>query len=745
MKLKNIIALFIVSFLFACVSENNQSTSSSNQIESSSNQLQSKETLQMIQELYNLAENADPRAYCHMNNKRADWLHKRIKIGDIQEQMNTWYEYCIEMLNAGRTKECIDELETCYLFKKGSYEENLTKDNKLLFELLALTYLRFGEEENCRNNHSVESCIIPIQEGGQHQLEAGSRKAIELYTLLQSKFPSPKYIWLLNVAYMTIGDYPLGVPSHLLLDIPSKYEQTDFPAFRDVAMNVGVAQNGLSGGVCIEDFNGDGDLDIFTTSYGMKDNVHLFLNNSDGGYFDATESAGLKGIVSGLNCVHSDYNNDGFIDIFVLRGAWHGKAGIHPNSLLKNNGDGTFQDVTRSAGLLSYHPTQTASWADYDKDGFLDLFIGNESSINNRHPSELYRNNGDGTFKEVAKEIGLGDAVAFVKGTSWGDIDNDGWIDLYLSVMGGKNKLFKNNQGNFEEITEVAGVEGPFYSFPCWFWDVNNDGFQDLLVNGYNLALGDKVAEECAKELLGEKTISEKPKLYINNGDGTFSDQAEEYGISKVMYAMGSNFDDIDNDGFLDFYVGTGSPDFTSIIPNRMFRNVNGTRFEEVTFASGLGHIQKGHGVAFADLDKDGDLDLYAVMGGAVEGDQFTNVLFENPISNNNWIVIELEGDKTNKSGIGVNLELVLDNGRKIYRTVSTGGSFGASSLQQEIGLGKSKKIERLTVYWTNSKPTILTDIEVNQKFLIQEKSGVKVIDYVYKEFKNDFMKDIHK
>ncbi|MBL4704111.1 MAG: CRTAC1 family protein [Flavobacteriales bacterium] len=201
---------------------------------------------------------------------------------------------------------------------------------------------------------------------------------------------------------------------------------------------------------------------------------------------------------------------------------------------------------------------------------------------------------------------------------------------------------------------------------------------------------------------------------------------------------MGSNFGDLDNDGYLDFYIGTGSPDFTSIVPNRMFRNVNGEGFEEVTSAGQFGHIQKGHAVAFADLDQDGDQDIYAVMGGAVQGDRFTNVLFENPISKNNWIVIELEGTKTNRNAIGTVLELTLDNGRKLYRTVSSGGSFGASSIQQEIGLGKATKIERLVIRWANNEVQTLEAIDINQKILIREgQKNVETIKYEPKPFTN--------
>tara|TARA_B100000767_G_scaffold196296_1_gene183286 strand:+ start:212 stop:841 length:630 start_codon:yes stop_codon:yes gene_type:complete len=194
---------------------------------------------------------------------------------------------------------------------------------------------------------------------------------------------------------------------------------------------------------------------------------------------------------------------------------------------------------------------------------------------------------------------------------------------------------------------------------------------------------------------------------------------------------MGSNFGDLDNDGWLDFYMGTGSPEFTSVIPNRMFKNMGGETFAEVTSAGGFGHIQKGHGVSFADIDNDGDQDIYAVLGGAFEGDNYPNICFENPISNNNWIVLELEGVKSNRSAIGTRLKLDLENGRTIFHSINTGGSFGSNSLQAEIGIGVSQLIDTLTIIWSNSKAQIFKAVEVNKKFKLVEGQN-KLIDLPY-------------
>jgi len=687
----------------------------------SGNSLQNTETQKMVKELQKLVikDNANPNIY--RNRNLAATYQRQMENVSPSERKTYWFNYCYQLLLGGENKKCIQELSTFFQGSEFPHATQLNQGTKPLFELYALAYLRLGETENCQLNHTAQSCIIPLRKEGIHQLKEGSQNAIQLYEVLQEKFPSPTYQWVINLAYMTLGEYPEKVPDQYFIEIPAQEEQSKFPAFQDISMNLGVAHDGYAGSVVADDFNNDGFLDLFMTSSGIEDNVQLFLNNQNGGYTNETVSSGLEGILGGFNCVQADYDNDGDVDIFLLRGAWLGKSGDHPNSLLQNQGDGTFQDVSRSANILSYHPTQTASWGDFNRDGFLDLFIGNESQRGNIHPCELYQNNGNGTFTEVGADYGLA-FPAFVKAASWGDINNDGWPELYVSRLGGKNLLFKNEKGQFKEISEQAGVSLPIQSFPFWFWDVNNDGFEDLLVLTYDIS-EPGMAGQYAQELLGEKVTADKPLLYLNNGDETFTESAAQYGLSRPMAAMGSNFGDLDNDGFLDFYVGTGAPRYTAIVPNRMFRNIGGKRFEEVSSAGNFGHIQKGHGIAFADLDRDGDQDVYAVMGGVYEGDNFSNILYKNPLeqNKNNWIVLKLEGTKSNRSAIGARIQLTLENGRKIYRTINSGGTFGASPLQAEIGLGKATSINSLRIDWPNSKSQTFKSVETNQKLLIRE------------------------
>ena len=208
---------------------------------------------------------------------------------------------------------------------------------------------------------------------------------------------------------------------------------------------------------------------------------------------------------------------------------------------------------------------------------------------------------------------------------------------------------------------------------------------------------------------------------------GTFTDVSLQMGITEATTTMGCNFGDIDNDGFLDFYLASGEPNLFSIVPNRMYRNNQAEAFQDVTYKGGFGHIQKGHAVGFADLDYDGDQDIYAVMGGAFEGDLYQNILFENPIGNqNNWINIKLIGTQSNWSAIGARINLLIEeNGkkRKIYHTVGTGASFGGNSLLAEIGLGKADKIITLNVNWPNKSRSISTfnDVPVNKHVQIVE------------------------
>lgn len=697
---------------------------------------------------------ARPMDYFHLNARRAEVFRERLEEASPDETTGLRYQYAYELLYAGEVEAAIRELNT--LIQEESLRlPQMSRQTKPIFNLLGLAYLRLGEQENCIENHAAESCILPIRGAGVHTDLEGSRNAVEIYRHMARRFPRDlQSRWLLNVAHMTLGQYPEGL-SHPRLRIPGieAGDGRSIEPFQDVAGQVGVNHGGIAGGVSVEDFNNDGFLDIFATSYGLDDEPRFYVNDGEGGFEDRTEDAGLEGLVGGLNTVHADYNNDGYEDIFVLRGAWLGEEGRRPNSLLRNEGDGTFTDVTYEAGLDAYHPTQTAAWADVNGDGHVDLFVGNESSAAidpfsgdtsstdvSPHPSSLYLNQGDGTFEEQAGAAGI-EVEAYVKGSAWGDVNNDGWPDLYVSVLGGPNRLFVNRGPDadgvprFEERAKEAGVQAPLFSFPVWFWDYNNDGHQDLFVSGYDMRYFQRVAHAVAAEYLGAPTEAETPRVYRNDGDGTFTEVTEQLQLDKVLFTMGSNYGDLDNDGYQDFYAGTGAPDFSSIVPNRMFHNQDGDTFRDVSFEGGFAHIQKGHAVAFADFDRDGDQDVYSVMGGAVPGDSFHNVLFENPGTDNHWVTLHLEGRSANRSAVGARIAVTArrpdGTSRTIHRTVRTGGSFGATALQQEIGLGKADRIDTLQIVWPTAErdTQTVTGLEADRAYRIEEGDPPAALD----------------
>jgi hypothetical protein len=690
----------------------------------------------------------------YFNEKRAQVLDsmRQFKKNDFQEYVSFSYWYFREVLNSGFTEKAIEEIEN-FNVEIAEADQKLDKQWDYFYKRLqALSYIRLGEQQNCLINHSSASCILPIANAGIHQLKMGSESAIQIIEPLLEDYPEDlELVWLLNICYQTIGEYPGSVPSKFLI-APEAFENDNrtLKAFIDRAPNLGIASKGISGGSIVEDLNNDGYLDIVASSSGVteKDQLKIFFNQGDGTFIDKTEDSGVAGLFGGLNCMQTDYNNDGLIDLFVLRGGWFGQWGQHPNSLLKNNGDGTFTDVTEKAGLLSFHPTQTAVWRDFNKDCWLDVFIGNETTTTSTigraargkvHASEFYVNQKDGTFKNMATDAGL-EFKELIKGVTALDANNDGLADIYISIMGGNNKLMIN-QGDLKFIDQAKALNltEPFVSFSTGSMDYNNDGFDDLFVSAYTTS-NNPLAHEVTFELQGNSPTAALPKLYKNNGDGTFSDATESTGFLKSIYGMGFNYGDLDNDGYLDLYFGTGDPNFESIIPNRMFRNVEGEFFEEVSFVGGFSNIQKGHGISWGDMDNDGDHDIYITMGGAHEGDVYQNQLLVNPNEDNNWINIQLTGKKSNRKAVGAKVHLVTSTGQHLYRTVSNGASFGGNSYALEIGLGKSESIEILEVTWPmrNSKQ-VFKNISANQAIEIIE-SNDKIISRTLTRV--DFLKD---
>ena len=582
-------------------------------------------------------------------------------------------------------------------------------------EALGVAYLRRGEVDNCMVMSSPDRCVFPLRPGGVHRHPEATRAAADLFTQYMKERPDDLEVrWLLNVSHMLLGQYPAGVPAGQLLGPELFRSEHDMPRFVDVAGPAKLGHDDVAGGTIAEDFDGDGLVDVFFTSVNYCAPARLYHNRGDGTFEDRSAAAGLMAQTGGLNSVQTDFNNDGRPDIFVMRGGWEVAM---RNSLLRNNPDGTFTDVTREAGLSDgSFSTHSVAWADVDNDGWVDLFVGHELS-----PSQLFRNRGDGTFEDVTATAGVG-RNAFTKGAVFGDYDNDGFPDLYVSNMFGDNFLYHNKgNGTFEEVGTTLGVQKPFVSFPTWFFDYDNDGWLDIFVASYPNSL-----EEFVKHYVGMAPSAETLTLYHNKGNSPFENVTNAVGLARVVPTMGANFGDLDNDGFLDMYLGTGTPSFGALMPNIMLRNDAGRRFQDVTTATGMGQLQKGHGVAFVDIDNDGDEDVVLNSGGAVPGDQYTESLFENPGSGNNWIAVRLTGVKTNRAAIGAKIRVTLpdaSSGSAIrYREVTSGGSFGATTLMQHVGVGKAATIPKLEVIWPVSRTVqVFENVPINRLLLIRE------------------------
>ncbi|HHS96094.1 MAG TPA: VCBS repeat-containing protein, partial [Phaeodactylibacter sp.] len=503
-------------------------------------------TQEMVNELRHIALNPNNKDMWYLNEQKAKKYEAMLpQLTNTPNQwINTAYQAATQWLNAGNYNHAIELLDQTFAFIKTQNVQLQQNEINTLLEVKAISFMRKGEIENCLHNHNEYSCLLPIEGPGQHLNKTGSQSALHIYEqLLQYDPDNPQNKWLYNIAHMTLSSYPHDVDKKHLIPPGVFHSEANFPRFTDIAMPLGIAVNDISGSVILDDFNNDHYLDIIASSYGLQDQLRYFQNDGHGGFTDKTQEAGLMGLWSGLNLKQADYNNDGWMDILVLRGAWMGAQGKHPNSLLLNQGNGTFRDVTKEAGLYSLFPTQTAAWGDFDNDGWLDLFIANESSRFISAPCLLFHNNGDGTFSEIAASMGL-NKTGFFKGCAWGDINNDGWLDLYLSNLTGKNLLFLNNgKGTaFQDISLSAGISEPNFSFPCWFFDYNQDGWEDIFVSGFDIRQFETAAGEVAKDYLGLPTTAEKPRLYRNNRNNTFTDVSKELHLDKVLYTMGCNY-----------------------------------------------------------------------------------------------------------------------------------------------------------------------------------------------------------
>jgi hypothetical protein len=508
------------------------------------------------------------------------------------------------------------------------------------------------------------------------------------------------------------------------------------PIFKDMAATSRLDQAVTDNGISLGDYNSDGLIDLITAS----NKLSLMENTGKGIFADVTGKSGLSQISGNITAaIWGDYNNDGHLDLYIVR---HGSQEAlespgEQDLLFKNNGDGTFVDVTTDSKINCRGHGQGAAWADYNQDGSLDIFISNygvyiygEDWFDYKNePSCLLKNNGDGTFSDVTSSSGItivpkvNDPATIypqetIKRTSmpfqpvWFDYNNDSLDDLFIGIDIGSSALFKNNgDGTFTETTQEAGLNKYGTAMGVAVGDYDNDGDLDLFVANYF-----------------------ENYLWKNNGDGTFVDVAKQAGVTGQGIGWGTVFFDFDNDGDLDLFVANGSmddltetDDITKTVTNQdlFFVNQgNGTFIQEIDENTGFKNPVVSRGAAVADLNQDGLMDLIVSQFNQL-GPTYQNPIryYQNQLNNrNHWLSVSLVGTESNSSAVGAVVSLSADNSRQIKR-MSSGSSYASSSEPYlHFGLGRESIIEELTITWPNGNNQSLKDVVADQHIIIEEK-----------------------
>ena len=518
---------------------------------------------------------------------------------------------------------------------------------------------------------------------------------------------------LLWLSAQKLGGYPEFVPASCRMEVKAGYEPTTVH-YDDIGTRIGLDKTSAGRGVAIFDFDNDGLLDILVAA--AHGGCTLYRNRGDGYFEDVSISSGLDKCVNGFAVTAGDYDNDGYTDLFVTRLGFYGGEG----QLFHNNGDGTFTDVTAQAGLKVWGPAFTAAWVDYDGDGHLDLFIANNLGglFDRKTPNRLFRNNGDGTFTEVTEEAGLSTIWPTI-GCAWGDYDNDGRPDLFLSNALGRSQLFHNNgDGTFTDVSQRAGVAELAFGSPAFWFDYDNDGWMDVA----QFVWSDH--EDMVHTLrTGAAPADGSPmRIYHNNRDGTFKMLNREIGIDGCFGTMSGNAGDVNNDGHLDLVLGNGSPKMDRMDP-MVLMETDGQRFRNTTFAAGLPFTGKSHGVTLADLFGDGRLSIIVGAGGAYPGDLLTTSVFYPRELPGNYLNVRLAGVKSNRSAIGARVVLEA-GGRKQYREVSGGSNFGCLPFEQHFGLAAIEAVDAIEVRWPSGLVQRFEGLPANRTLEFTEGQG---------------------
>ncbi len=503
----------------------------------------------------------------------------------------------------------------------------------------------------------------------------------------------------------------------------------------------------MAGGVAVFDYNNDGLLDIFFTNGAAIPSLEksdasysnrLFRNNGDGTFTDVTEKAGLQGIGYSMGVSAGDYDNDGFVDLYV--------AGFNRNQLFHNNGDGTFTDVTDEAGVAGIVPkigkawSVAAGWFDYNNDGRLDLFVVNYLNygvktavpcVQQRLPvycspvdflgtqNILYRNNGDGTFTDVSEQSHIARYVGKGMGVAFADYDNDGFTDIFVSNDTFENYLLHNNgDGTFTNVAVTAGVAYNAFGkaiagMGVDFRDIDNDGRPDIVETA----------------MFGEAF-----PLYRNLGNGQFQDVSAAAGLSALTSpstGWGVGIFDFDNDGNKDLFTANADILDNAMeiahrpypLPNRVFRNQGNLTFGDVSAKAGASFsVPAAHrSAAFGDLNNDGKIDaVVTVLNGPPE-------IWMNRSGNqkggnrNHWIILSLVGVKSNRDGLGTKVKLVTPLGTQ-YNQATTAVSYNSSSDKRvHFGLGSAAVVDKIELTWPSGIKQVLKNVPGDQIVTVRE------------------------
>ncbi len=490
----------------------------------------------------------------------------------------------------------------------------------------------------------------------------------------------------------------------------------------------------MAGGVAAFDYDGDGLTDIFFTNGAAipslkkespKYHNRLFRNLGGMRFQDVTQEAGVSGIGYAIGASSADYDNDGDADLFV--------GGVRRNILYRNNGDGTFEDVTSAAGIRSGLWCEGSAWFDFDRDGWLDLFVVNylqwhlgfdtfcgdkaagvraycHPRLFEGLPNTLYRNRGDGTFEDVSQAAGIADHVGKGMSVVVADYDLDGYLDLFVTNDKLANFLFHaNGDGTFEEVALFAGGAlqdsgMAVSSMGADFRDANNDGYPDIVFAA----------------LTGETF-----PIFINQGDGEFRDAGHATGMAPLSHDRSGwsiGLFDLDNDGWKDIFTTNSHVNDTVEFfeatkytqTNSVFRNTRDGRFADASAGSGLdqGSPQAHRGCAFADFDQDGRIDIVtASLEGPAE--LWRNV----STGTSHWLNIRLVGATSNRDGIGARIVI----GDQTNHMTTSVGYNSSSHSGVHFGLGATRLVELITIYWPSGKTQTLENVPADQALLVEE------------------------